>query len=83
MKHKLLSLMAFFLPMAASAYDVCIDGIYYDVVKKAKQATVTYRDQNTWGGATFYHGDVVIPSTIVFEGVVCDVVAIGEMSAMV
>ena len=65
--------------MAANAYDVCIDGIYYNIVKKAKQATVTYRDQSSsHGQADFYTGDVVIPATIEYEGVTFNVIAIGE-----
>ncbi len=60
-----------FLPLAMMAYDVEIDGIYYNVVKEAKIATVTQGDNP-------YTGDVVIPPTIVFEGVECTVTSIGS-----
>ena len=66
--------MALLVPLAANAYDACIDGIYYNIVKKAKQATVTYGDNQNGT----YSGDVVIPETIEYEGVTCDVIAIGE-----
>ncbi len=75
MKHKLLFLfVSLLLPLAASAYDACINGIYYNIVKKAKQATVTYGDSE--GGT--YSGNVVIPATVEYDGVTCNVVAIGE-----
>lgn len=60
-----------FLPLAMMAYDVEIDGIYYNVVKKAKIATVT-------SGDVKYTGEVVIPETITFEGVEFTVTSIGD-----
>ncbi len=75
MKRKILFLLvSVLLPLTASAYDVCIDGIYYNVVKKAKQATVTY-GENQQGS---YSGSVEIPATIDYDGVTCNVVAIGD-----
>ena len=76
MKQKLLTLlvMALFVPLAANAYDACIDGIYYNIVKKAKQATVTYGDNKNGT----YSGNVVIPETVVYDGVTCEVIGIGE-----
>ena len=61
MKQKLLFLLAsLLLPLAANAYDACIDGIYYNIVKKAKQATVTYGDSESGT----YSGNVVIPAMV-------------------
>ena len=60
-----------FLPLAMMAYDAEIDGIYYNVVKKARIATVT-------SGDVKYTGEVVIPETITFEGVECTVTSIGD-----
>ena len=75
MKHKLLFLLAsLLLPLAASAYDACINGIYYNIVKKAKQATVTYGDSESGT----YSGNVVIPATVNYDGTTCNVIAIGE-----
>ena len=71
MKQTLLSLLMLLLPMTASAYDVEIDGIYYDVITKAKVAEVTF-------GENKYTGDVLIPSTIEYKGVTCDVKSIAS-----
>ena len=72
MKHKLLFLLAsLLLPLAASAYDACINGIYYNIVKKANLAEVTYGDNA-------YSGNVVIPETVVYDGTTCYVKNIGE-----
>ena len=73
MKQKItLFLLMALCPLVASAYDTCINGIYYNVVKKAKQATVTYGDNQDGT----YSGVVVIPETIVYEGITCKVVGI-------
>ncbi len=60
-----------FIPIAMMAYDAEIDGIYYNVVKKAGVATVTSGDNP-------YTGEVVIPETFVFEGKVYTVKSIGD-----
>ena len=54
----------------AKAEEVTINGIKYDVVTKAKLATVIK------GGN--YSGDVIIPSEITYNDVVCSVTNIGE-----
>ena len=54
----------------AKAEQVTIDGINYDVITKAKQATVIR------GGN--YSGDIVIPSEITYNDVTCSVTSIGE-----
>ena len=54
----------------AKAEEVTIDGIRYDVVTKAKQATVIS------GGN--YSGDIVIPSEITYNDVIYSVTSIGE-----
>ena len=46
---------------SALAYDVKIDGIYYNLISKAKTAEVT-------SGEEKYSGEVVIPSSITVEG---------------
>ena len=58
------------MPLMANAYDVEIDGIYYDLITKAKQATVT-------SGTTKYSREVVIPESIEHEGVSYSVTSIG------
>jgi len=59
------------LPLLASAFTgyAVIDGIRYYIVTKGKTAEVR--------GYT-YIGDIVIPPTVEYEGVVCDVTSIGE-----
>lgn len=60
---KILYIFVFLLvSITASAYDAKIDGIYYDLVPKAKVAIVTEGD-------TKYEGDISIPSTFEYEGV--------------
>lgn len=67
MKLKLLLAWLAFVPLGASAVEVTIDGIKYDVVKKGKHAEVI---------SDCYQGDIVIPPTIEYEGVTCNVEAI-------
>ena len=75
MKRKVLFLLAaLLLPVAASAYDACINGIYYNIVKKARQATVTYGESESGT----YSGNVNIPATVEYDGVTCNVITIDE-----
>ena len=53
-----------------NAYDVEVDGIYYDIVTKFKIAEVTSGDDK-------YTGDVVIPKKIEHEGITYTVTSIG------
>ena len=73
MRQKLLlALFALWLPWGAWA-DVEIDGIYYNLVQKAKIAEVTN------GGTTGrYSGDIVIPASVEYEGVTYSVTSIGN-----
>ena len=58
------------MPMLASAA-VEIDGIYYNLVTKAKQAEVT-------SNPNYYKGEVVIPESVPYNGDVYSVTTIGE-----
>lgn len=71
MKKLSLLFVLMLLPMVASADTVEIDGIYYNVIKKAEKAEVA---QSPIG----YYNDVVIPESIEYEGVTCKVTSIGE-----
>jgi len=75
-KHLLASLVALLVSMNVNAHDAEINGIYYNLVKKVKQATVTYQGDNSSSAA--YSGSVTIPSTVVYEGVTYDVTNIGH-----
>ena len=62
-------LLSVFLAVSASAFDVKVDGIYYNILKKAKTAVVTDCYNNC-------SGDVIIPETITVDNVVCNVISI-------
>ncbi len=66
-----LLLLALLLPATALAYDFKVDGIYYNI--NGNEAAVTYEVQNVGS----YRGDVVIPETVVHNGVEYAVTAIG------
>ena len=61
-------LFAQLFTLTTTAEEVIVDGIKYDAVKKAKQATVI---------ANSYSGDVVIPSSFIYDDVEYSVTAIG------
>lgn len=71
MKKQLLLLVLIMLPMVASSFtgEAEIDGIKYYIITKGQTAEVRYKK---------YSGDIVIPSSIEYEGVNCSVVSIGE-----
>ena len=71
MKKNLLFVLFALLPMVASADKVEIDGIYYNLITKAKIAEVTSNPNK-------YSGEVVIPSSVTYEGVECSVSGIGN-----
>ena len=83
MKQKLLSLLFMaFIPIAMMAYDVEVDGIYYNLNTVDNTAEVTDNGSYYDGGGYFQPngaaGDVVIPSSIQVNGVDYDVTSIGE-----
>ena len=72
MKKQLITLIAMLLPILASAQDaVEIDGIYYNLVNKAKSAEVTSNPNK-------YTGEVTIPESVTYEGTEYSVTSIGE-----
>lgn len=76
MKKTLLLLVAALLPLLVSADPVEINGIWYNLIPKAKQAEVT---QNPNG----YTGHVEIPSTVNYDGKTYDVTSIGEYAFII
>ena len=58
--------------LSAWAYDVEVDGIFYDLDKENKTASVTYSSD------CFYEGAVVIPETISVDGTAYSVTSLGE-----
>ena len=57
--------------ISASAYDVEVDGIYYNLIAKGKKAEVTSGDNE-------YTGAIAIPSTISYNDEDYNVTSIGE-----
>lgn len=66
----LLLIWCFLFPLSLWAYDVEIDGIYYNLHSKSKTATVTKGDRN-------YYGKYTIPEFIQDSGVTYTVTEIG------
>lgn len=73
MKRYLPLILMALLPKYASAYDAEIDGIFYNFT--GNKATVTYKD-GAWLNS--YKGDLVIPTSVTYEGKTYDVTAIGD-----
>lgn len=73
MNRCLLFILLALLPRIASAYDAEIDGIFYDF--SGNKATVTYKD-GAWYNS--YKGDLVIPTSVTYEGKTYNVTAIGD-----
>jgi len=59
------------LPILSDAQSVEIDGIYYNLITKAKQAEVTTNPNK-------YTGHVVIPASVTYNGVEHSVTSIGQ-----
>ena len=71
MKKQVLLLAMMLLPMVAGAETVEIDGIYYELVSKIKEATVKQRPDGK------YTGNVVIPASVAYNGSEYKVTSIG------
>ena len=75
MMKKQLLLIVMLLSAVASAFAVEaeIDGLWYEVIKKGKVAKVIQYKNDV-----YYKGDIVIPETVVYEGVACSVTSIED-----
>lgn len=67
-----MTLMAF-ISVYASAYDFCVDGIYYTKHSDGTTCEVARQGANYYP----YTGDVTIPSTVTYDGTTYNVTAIG------
>ena len=73
MKKQILSIVMLFLPMVVGAQGVVeIDGIYYELISKIKEATVTKKPSGK------YTGDVVIPASVTYNESEYSVTGIGN-----
>ena len=70
MKISIFTILVMFMPMLASADPVEIDGLFYNLTKKAKIAEVTYSPDAS--------GDITIPEQVTYEDIVYDVTSIGN-----
>ena len=70
MKHFILSILLLALPIIASAYDVEVDGIYYNLNSEKNEAEVTFSRSG-------YPSSVNIPEKFTYEGVEYSVTSIG------
>ena len=73
MKGDFLLLLLALLPMLASADNVLIDNIYYNLIPKGKIAEVTSNPNK-------YRGTINIPASVIYEGVEYSVTGIGEQA---
>ena len=67
-------LLSVFLAVSAAAYDVEVDGLYYNLNRAKKTAEVTYKEQYT----ASYSGSFEIPSSIEIKEIVYSVSSIGK-----
>ncbi len=72
MKKQLLLFISLLLPLVASAAAVEIDGIYYNLISKIKQAEVTKKPSG------YYSGTITIPETVEYNDVTYSVTSIGD-----
>ena len=66
------------LPKVVNAYDVQIDGIFYDIDKETRTATVTYSEKRDGCFYSYYSGAIVIPSEIIHDDIKYSVTCIGR-----
>lgn len=74
-KHLLIVIATLLCSLTVNAKSEQIEGIWYNLDSKTNQAQVTRTTDQT---KPRYKGDVVIPSTVTFEGVIYDVTEIGD-----
>ena len=77
MKKFFFSTLLLALPLIACAYDVEIDGIFYNL-KSGNNAEVTYKATDQWGYNSNYTGVVDIPEKISYKDVEYTVISVGD-----
>ena len=71
-------LFMIFLHFEANAYDAEIDGIFYNFDQAAQTAKVTFKSNKSSSNSSAYSGEVTIPSTVTFNGVMHSVISIDD-----
>ena len=65
------------LSFSARAHDAEVDGIFYNLDADNKTATVTFQGDNYDSYNNEYSGDVVIPETVIYNGITYSVTSLG------
>ena len=71
MKKVIIILLSFIIPQIVKAYDLEENGIYYLINSTDKIASVTYGDNK-------YYGDIIIPSSIIYNNETYSIDSIGD-----
>ena len=78
MKNFFLLLTLLCLSLSAWAHDAEVDGIFYNLDAANKTATVTFKGDKFYSYDNEYSGDVVIPITVTYNGIIYFVTSLGE-----
>ncbi|MBQ5778465.1 MAG: leucine-rich repeat domain-containing protein [Paludibacteraceae bacterium] len=78
MKKIIVFCVAFLATMSLWASETSVNAIWYDFDNESKTASVTYRGYGLWDYSDEYTGEVVIPSTVTYEGEEYSVKSIGD-----
>ena len=78
LRQFLLCMLALLMSITTHAYDIDLNGVYYNITDAdAKTVEVTYVE-NGQGNADFYYGNLTIPRRFSKEGITYTVTAIGK-----
>ena len=77
---KKIFLLGMFIMMSVFTYaeTVKIDGVYYNLVSKIKEAEVTHGNYLEGGNDSQYQGDIIIPESVVYNNIEYVVTSIGD-----
>ena len=78
MKNYFLLLTLLCLSLSARAHNAEVDGIFYNLDSANKTATVTFKGIGWSSYDNEYSGDVVIPETVIYNGITYSVTSVGE-----
>ena len=62
------------------ASDTQVDGIWYDFIGSTKTATVTFRGSKHSDYENEYQGNIVIPSSVIYNGATYRVTSIADLA---
>ena len=65
------------LSLSARAHDAEVDGIFYNLDTDNRTATVTFKGDYEYSYDNEYSGDVVIPETVIYNGITYSVTSLG------